>query len=421
MPPSAGRGSAPPSSSTSSGSRSGGGRTCSCASPISMPRRAASTPARGIPKSVRCRTCSSVEVPRFSCENPGGRPAPPADDRRDESCAGAPSCAKATPPRPAMCCPSCGELVGQERQYCGRCGARLGQRCPACGARGEPGDQFCGSCGVPLAAGPAPTPVRTAFAGGRYQVSRVLGEGGKKRVYLATDLRLDREVALAVIRTEGLDEAAVARIHGEARAMARLGDHPHAVTVFDVGEDQGQPYIVSQYMAGGSVDDLLVAAERHRLPIEQTLRIGREVAGALAHAHARGVIHRDVKPSNVWLSADGVAKLGDFGLALARNNSRITVDGMMVGTVAYMPPEQALGRPLDARSDLYALGAMLYEMVTGHPPFLGDDAVAVVSQHIHTAPVAPSWHSAAVPRALEALILRMLAKAPGDRPASAAV
>ncbi len=321
-----------------------------------------------------------------------------------------------------MSCPSCGEPNRPDRLYCARCGAWLGAACAACGARSEAGDQFCGRCGAALGSGDGlETGGRTAFAGGRYQVQRVLGQGAHKRVYLATDLRLDREVALAVIRTDGLDEVAAARVHAEARAMARLGDHPHVVTVFDVGDVDGQPYIVSQYMAGGSVADLLHASAPQRLPLDDVLRIARQVANALAHAHARGVIHRDVKPSNVWLTADGVAKLGDFGLALRRSSSSFSRDGLLVGTVAYLPPEQALGRTVDARSDLYALGAMLYELVTGRPPFPGDDAVAVVSQHLNTPPVAPSWHNAGVPRALEALILRLLAKAPAERPASAAV
>jgi class 3 adenylate cyclase len=262
--------------------------------------------------------------------------------------------------------------------------------------------------------------VPASLADGRYQVQKLLGEGGKKRVYLATDTRLERDVAISLVKIEGLDEAGLARVRREARAMGRLGDHPNIVTIFDVGEEAGQPYIVSQHMAGGSVDDLLQGADQHRLPIEQTLRLATEVCRALQHAHECGVIHRDVKPSNIWLTADGTAKLGDFGLAVARDRSRLTLEGMMVGTVAYMPPEQALGRPPEAQSDLYALGAMLYEMVTGRPPFLGDDAVAIISQHLHTAPVAPSWHNADIPRALETLILQLLAKAPADRPASAA-
>jgi tetratricopeptide (TPR) repeat protein len=150
------------------------------------------------------------------------------------------------------------------------------------------------------------------------------------------------------------------------------------------------------------------------------LRIGEELCHALEHAHERGVVHRDLKPGNVWLTEDGSARLGDFGLALSLDRSRITQEGMMVGTAAYMPPEQALSGEVSVRSDLYALGAVLYEMVTSRPPFLGDDVVAVISQHINTAPVAPSWHNPEIPRALEGLILRLLAKDPSQRPASAA-
>ncbi len=275
-------------------------------------------------------------------------------------------------------------------------------------------------------------PVPRSLAGGRYQIGRLLGEGARKRVYLTHDTRLDRDVALAFIKTEGLDEAGMLRVRREMQSMGRLGDHPHVVTVYDVGEEDSQPYIISQYMSGGSVEDLLgkgsgaqggdgQTAEGPRpLPVDQAVRIAAQISGALQHAHAHGVIHRDLKPANVWLTADGTAKLGDFGLAVTRDRSRLTVEGMMVGTVAYMPPEQALGKPADARSDLYALGAMLYEMVTGRPPFVGGDAVAVVSQHLHTAPVAPSWHNPSVPQALEALIVRLLEKDAAKRPQDAA-
>src|SRR5439155_16345816 len=135
----------------------------------------------------------------------------------------------------------------------------------------------------------------------------------------------------------------------------------------DVGEEDGQQYIVSQYMAGGSVEDLVAKAPAHKLAIDEASRIAEEVCRALEHAHSRGIIHRDLKSGNVWLTADGTAQLGDFGLAVAMDHSRMTMQGMMVGTVAYMSPEQALGRNPDARSDLYSLGAMLYEMVTGRP------------------------------------------------------
>ncbi len=259
----------------------------------------------------------------------------------------------------------------------------------------------------------------SGFAGGRYLVKALLGEGGSKQVYLAHDTRLERDVAVALINTQGLDEAGVARVRREAQAMARLGDHPNIVTVHDVGDEGVKPYIVSQYLAGGSLADLLQRADDHRLPIPQVLRIGGQICSALQHAHAQSIIHRDLKPSNVWLTLDGTAKLGDFGLAVALDRSRLTVGSELVGTIAYMPPEQALGKAPDARSDLYSLGAMLYEMVAGRPPFLGDVA-AVIVQHINAPPGAPSQHNPEVPRDLESLILRLLGKTPAERPASVA-
>ncbi|NIV26901.1 MAG: protein kinase, partial [Gammaproteobacteria bacterium] len=321
-------------------------------------------------------------------------------------------------------CPSCGYENPGGLQFCGHCGAALARSCPSCGFENPAEFKFCGKCGAALAeaAPPAPAPeprTPSSFASGRYKVRRLLGEGAKKRVYLARDERLDREVALALIKTEGLDEAGRTRVRREAQAMGRLGDHPHIVTVYDIGEENGQPYIVSEYMGGGDLEARLEAAERHRLAVDETLAIAAQLCDALEHAHARGVVHRDLKPGNVWLAADGTARLGDFGLAVALDRSRLTQEGMMVGTVAYMPPEQALGRPPDARSDLYALGATLYEMLTGRPPFLGDDAVAIISQHINTPPVAPSWHNPQVPKRLETLILRLLEKDPAKRAASA--
>jgi serine/threonine protein kinase len=194
-------------------------------------------------------------------------------------------------------------------------------------------------------------------------VVRFLGEGGKKRVYLAHDTKLDRDVAFALIKTEGLDAEGEARIRREAQAMGRLGDHPHIVSVFDIGEEasttsgQGQPYIVSQLMAGGDVEGLIQGAEGHRVPLQRALQIADQVCRALEHAHGHGIVHRDLKPGNVWMTADGTVKLGDFGLALALDRSRLTQAGMMVGTVHYMPPEQAMGGEVTARSDLYSLGA----------------------------------------------------------------
>jgi tetratricopeptide (TPR) repeat protein len=259
----------------------------------------------------------------------------------------------------------------------------------------------------------------TAFANGRYQVKRFLGEGGKKKVYLAHDTTLDREVAFALIKSEGLDETSRARIQREAQAMGRLGSHAHIVTVFDLGEENGQPYMVTELMGGGDVEGVIEDAEDHRLPLEQAIKIAQETCRGMEFAHSRGIVHRDLKPGNVWLTSDGIAKIGDFGLAVALDRSRLTTEGMMVGTVCYMPPEQAMGGEVTPRSDLYSLGAMLYEMVTGRPPFLGDDSVAMIGQHINTPPVAPTWHNGQCPRALDALILRLLAKDPSERPESA--
>jgi len=215
-------------------------------------------------------------------------------------------------------------------------------------------------------------------------------------------------------------EAERSRITREAQAMGRLGSHPHIVTVFDLGEHEGQPYMVTELMDGGDVEGMIEQAPDHRLPLDQAINIAKETCLGLEFAHSRGIIHRDLKPSNVWLTSGGVAKIGDFGLAVAVDRSRLTQEGMMVGTVSYMPPEQAMGGEVSPKMDLYSLGAMLYEMVTGRPPFLGDDSVAIIGQHINTPPVAPTWHNPLCPRPLEALILRLLAKDPSQRPESAA-
>jgi len=324
-----------------------------------------------------------------------------------------------------------------------------------------------------IAPAPETPPAPSSFANGRYGVRKFLGEGGKKKVYLAHDTLLDRDVAFALIKTEGLDQTARERISREAQAMGRLGAHPHIVTVFDLGEEPApdphpnplpslgdgdvgagfkpagitQPYMVTELMSGGDVEGLIARAPEHKLPLEQALAVAAQVCEGLEFAHGKGIVHRDLKPGNVWLTsneqqatsqraAEGngpgavaapvtnlsppVAKIGDFGLAVAIDRSRLTQAGMMVGTVNYMPPEQAAGGQVTPRSDLYSLGAMLYEMVTGRPPFVGDEAVAIIGQHLNTPPVAPTWHRPDCPPGLEALILRLLEKDPGKRPASAA-
>src|SRR3954470_9109444 len=305
-------------------------------------------------------------------------------------------------------------------------------QCPSCGNENRPEARFCDSCGNPLeppqpaagdqAGGEAPAAATGERApevvAGRFVLRDFLGRGGRKDVYRAWDQREGREVALALVSTEGVGEAVLARSRREMQAMERLGRHPHVVPVFETGEDGGRPFIVSAYMAGGDVQRLLASAEGGRLAVERALAIGIDVCRALEHAHSCGIVHRDLKPANVWLDEDGTACLGDFGLAATGADRGA---GLLVGTVAYLPPEQALGRRTGPRSDLYSLGALLYQLVTGQPPFLGDDAVAIIGQHLNAEPVAPSRHCPDVPAALDELILELLAKSAEQRPASASV
>ncbi|HEY41971.1 MAG TPA: protein kinase [Dehalococcoidia bacterium] len=331
-----------------------------------------------------------------------------------------------------MKCPDCRYENRDGAKFCLECGKSLQEPvqaeliCPQCGHTNPQGGRFCDECGYSLTEEvPEPTPEAlpspepTSFAGGRYHVKKLLGEGGKKKVYLAHDNTLDRDVAFALIKTEKLDEEARTRITREAQAMGRLGDHPNIVTVYDFGDHEGQPYIVLPLMSGGDVEGLIEKASEHRLPLEQAIGITKSVCQGLEFAHAKGIIHRDLKPGNVWLSTDGTAKIGDFGLAVAVDLSRLTQEGMMVGTVSYMPPEQAMGGKITPKADLYSLGAMLYEMVTGRPPFIGDDSVAIIGQHINTSVVSPTWHRADLPPGLEVLILQLLEKDPDKRPDSA--
>jgi len=223
---------------------------------------------------------------------------------------------------------------------------------------------------------PSPTPsslggadrgegLPTSFANGRYAAQSLLGEGGKKKVYLAHDTTLDRDVAFGLIKAEGLDLEGRQRITREAQASARLGDHPNLMPIFDFGDENGQPFMVQPLMVGGDVGTLIEDADDGRLTLEDALRISSEICRGLEFAHAKGVIHRDLKPGNVWLTDDGTVRIGDFGLALSIDRSRLTQEKMMVGTVSYMPPEQATGGEVTVQADLYSLGAMLYEMVTG--------------------------------------------------------
>jgi serine/threonine protein kinase len=251
----------------------------------------------------------------------------------------------------------------------------------------------CPTCGRPLAAGVSDCPACTALAetvvpsaasvaeliAGRYLPQRLLGRGGAKEVWLAHDLTLDRPVALARARSGAAGAEARERMRREARLMARLGDHPHVVTVYDAVEDAGVLHIVARFMAGGSLAERLRAAPGGRLGVEDVLPTGRALADALAHAHEHGVVHRDVKPDNVWLAADGSAGLGDFGIAVAAGDP-IGSGGAATGTPYYQAPEQGTGGAPLPQSDLYALGATLWELLCGRPRSCSSTATPSLSR-----------------------------------------
>lgn len=332
---------------------------------------------------------------------------------------------------PERLCPSCNAANRAAAAFCGECGEQLTSNCPKCGNVLRSGVKFCDECGTsastpstarhgqsaPPSTGSLLNP-GDAVGSGRYVVERFIGEGGNKRVYLARDIELSRTAAVGVIKSEGMDEAGLARIHREIQAMGRLSDHPNIVSIYDADEENGLHFLVCQYMEGGSLADELNSSGR--LPVGEAIELGRQVADALAHAHSKGVLHRDIKPDNVWLTSTGEAKLGDFGLALIADRTRITTDDTVMGTVAYMAPEVASGggRSADERSDLYSLGVLLYEMLTGAPPFTGSTQ-SVILKHISTAPNSLSRQNPDVPRALESVVHQLLEKSPDDRLSSA--
>jgi serine/threonine-protein kinase len=253
---------------------------------------------------------------------------------------------------------------------------------------------------------------------GRYELTHLVARGGMAQVYRAVDRQLDRPVALKVLFPElSVDRAFVERFRREAQAAANLS-HPNIVPVFDWGEDDGAYFIVMEYVEGRPLSAVLRDPER--LPPRQIATIGASVASALAFAHRHNVVHRDVKPGNVLITPEGEVKVTDFGIARAVNTEEsLTQTGAVMGTAAYFSPEQAEGKVVDARSDIYSLGVVLYEMCVGRPPFTGESPVAVASKHVRDAPVLPRAVNPTVPVALEAVVMKALAKNPDDRYGSA--
>ncbi len=254
----------------------------------------------------------------------------------------------------------------------------------------------------------------------RYRIERELGQGGMATVYLAEDLRHDRKVAVKVLRPELAAVIGAERFLSEIKTTANL-QHPHILPLFDSGAADSFLFYVMPYVDGESLRDRLTREKQ--LPIADAVRIAKEVSSALDYAHRRGIIHRDIKPENIMLQ-DGSALVADFGIALAASkagSTRMTETGMSLGTPSYMSPEQAMGeREITARSDVYALGAMTYEMLVGDPPFSGSTAQAIVAKVLTEKPAPPSRARDTVPDAVEDAVLTALAKLPADRWASAA-
>ncbi|MEU5703427.1 protein kinase domain-containing protein [Streptomyces aurantiacus] len=266
-----------------------------------------------------------------------------------------------------------------------------------------------------------------AVAGGRYQLRDLLGEGGMASVHLAYDSVLDRQVAIKTLHTDlGREQAFRERFRREAQAVAKL-THTNIVSVFDTGEDDldgvTTPYIVMEYVEGrplGSVLDQDVT-QYGAMPADKALKITADVLAALEISHEMGLVHRDIKPGNVMMTKRGVVKVMDFGIARAMQSgvTSMTQTGMVVGTPQYLSPEQALGRGVDARSDLYSVGIMLFQLVTGRLPFEADSPLAIAYAHVQETPVPASSINRALPPAVDALITRALKKNPNERFVSA--
>jgi eukaryotic-like serine/threonine-protein kinase len=259
--------------------------------------------------------------------------------------------------------------------------------------------------------------------GGRYELDGIVGRGGMAEVFRARDIRLDRVVGVKTLRDDlARDQTFQARFRREAQSAASL-NHPSIVAVYDTGEDMvgsiPVPYIVMEYVDGRTLRDLL--RDDRRLMPERAAEITDGVLRALDYSHRNGIIHRDIKPGNVMLTRSGDVKVMDFGIARAVADSQLTMTqtAQVIGTAQYLSPEQARGERVDARSDLYSTGCLLYELLTGRPPFTGDSPVAIAYQHVKEDPVPPSQVDPDVPAWADAIVLKAMRKDPADRYQSA--
>jgi serine/threonine-protein kinase len=248
---------------------------------------------------------------------------------------------------------------------------------------------------------------------GRYEVETLLGQGGMARVFRGTDRVLDRTVAIKVLSPQFADDDQfVARFRREAQAAAGL-NHPNIVGVYDTGDQGDVHFIVMEYVEGRTLRDV-IRSDGPLLP-ERAAEIGGAVARALSSAHEAGLVHRDIKPGNIMLTREGEVKVMDFGIARTSTGDTLTQTAAVLGTASYLSPEQAQGLPVDTRSDIYSLGCVLYEMLTGRAPFIGDSPVAIAYMHVKEDPVPPSRLNPDVPPTLDAVVLKAMAKNPANR------
>jgi serine/threonine-protein kinase len=248
---------------------------------------------------------------------------------------------------------------------------------------------------------------------GRYEITGELGRGAMGVVYKAMDPTIGRTVALKTMRLDvhGLDaQEMVRRFQNEARAAGVL-NHPNIVTIYDAGEHEGIFYIAMEFIEGTTLHELL--AEKRVLPTEEVVQIARQICRGLDYAHSNGIVHRDVKPANIMITANGTVKIMDFGIA--KSGGQVTNTGQVLGTPNYMAPEQVKGRPLDGRSDLFSLGVILYEMLTGEKPFVGQNVTTIIYKIVNENPITPRDLDVTVHPGLSAIVTKALAKAPDDR------
>ncbi len=293
--------------------------------------------------------------------------------------------------------------------------------CPECGTWNRAAAARCTRCGASLPEVSAPpldvpdeelTALRQA-TGNRYTIVKRLGSGGMAHVYLARHMALSRYLVIKVLhKTLAVDPEMRERFRREAESAATLV-HPFVCAIVDMGAAGPIEYLVMPYYAGGSLADRL--GRQRTIAAAESASIGVQVACALDHAHRHGIVHRDIKPDNILFDEDGHVALTDFGIATARFHGRLTAVGRAMGTPHYMSPEQAMGKLVDGRSDLYAVGLLLYEMLLGRPPFDGEDSYAVGYKHVHEVPVPPDQVDNRVPAALSAIVMKCLAKQPVDR------